>query len=158
QPYVADFGLARHLSAESHVTQSGTIVGTPSYMAPEQARAEKVLTVAADVWALGAILYECLTGKPPFHAATALDTILQVLTSEAAPPSRRSRQVPADLETICLKCLNKDPSRRYSSAEELAEDLRRYQEGRPILARPVGPAERFYRWCRRNPVLTAMSA
>jgi eukaryotic-like serine/threonine-protein kinase len=158
RPYVSDFGLARRLDRDAGATQSGAIVGTPSYMAPEQARAEKALTVAADVWALGAILYELLTGKPPFQAGTPLDTILQVIEREPEPPSRRCPGLPRDLETICLKCLQKDPGKRYASAADLADDLARLREGRPIAARPVGAVERAWRWCRRNPAVAMLTA
>ncbi len=158
QPYVSDFGLARRVDGDGGLTQSGAIVGTPSYMAPEQARSEKVLTVAVDVWALGAILYEMLTGGPPFRAATPLDTILQVLDRDPEPPSRLRPGIPRDLETICLKCLHKDPGKRYAAAAELAGDLERYLHGQPILARPVGAVERAWRWCRRNPAVASLTA
>jgi eukaryotic-like serine/threonine-protein kinase len=155
-PFVTDFGLAKRISGGSNLTQSGAIVGTPSYMAPEQASAEKGLTTAADTYALGAILYECLTGRPPFAAATPLDTILQVISDEPVPPRQLQLKTPRDLETICLKCLEKDPAKRYGTAEELAEELRRFQDGEPVLARPVGSVERGWRWCRRNAVVAAL--
>ncbi len=158
RPYVSDFGLARKVDDKGGPTRTGVIVGTPSYMAPEQARAEKVLSVAVDVWALGAILYELLTGQPPFQGGTPLDTILQVLEREPPPPSRLQARISRDLETICLKCLQKNPARRYASAGDLADDLERWQDGRPILARPIGPAHRAWRWCRRNPALASLSA
>jgi serine/threonine-protein kinase len=151
-PKVTDFGLAKRVAAGSGLTASGAILGTPSYMAPEQAGgAGKRVGPAADVYALGAILYECLTGRPPFRAAVILDTLLQVMTEE--PASVRSLQpgVPADLETICHRCLQKEPGRRYASAEELAEDLRRFQAGEPIRARPVGAVERAVKWVKRRP-------
>jgi serine/threonine-protein kinase len=122
RPFVTDFGLARRAEGGPDLTRTGAIVGTPSSMAPEQARAEKALTVSADVWALGAILYHLLTGQPPFRAATPLDTVLQGLEKEPVPPSRLQAGVPRDLETVCLKCLEKDPARRYASAAELADD------------------------------------
>src|SRR5437868_1621748 len=158
-PKITDFGLARRLEGDAGLTQSGVPVGTPSYMAPEQARGQtNAVGPAADVYALGAILYECLTGRPPFRAATAAETIQQVISQEPAPPSRLNDKVPRDLDTICLKCLYKEPDRRYASAAALAEDLRRFGEGRPIRARPVGLAERSWRWGRRNPTATALLA
>jgi WD40 repeat protein/tRNA A-37 threonylcarbamoyl transferase component Bud32 len=154
-PKITDFGLAKCLDADSAQTQSGAIVGTPSYMAPEQARGEgKRVGLAADVYALGAILYECLTGRPPFRAETQFDTLLQVVHQEPVPPAA-FQKVPRDLETICLKCLHKEPPRRYASALDLADDLRRFLDGRPISARPMGSLERLWTWARRNPALAA---
>ncbi|HEV3256653.1 MAG TPA: protein kinase [Gemmataceae bacterium] len=164
-PKVTDFGLAKKLegaqgvSTPGGLTASGAVMGTPSYMAPEQAGGKsREIGPAADVYALGAILYECLTGRPPFKAATPLETILQVVADEAVPPARLQPKTPRDLETICLKCLHKEPGRRYGSAEALAGDLRSFLNGEPIGARPVGRAERLWRWCRRNPALAALSA
>jgi WD40 repeat protein len=157
-PKVTDFGLAKRLG-EAGQTQSGAVVGTPSYMAPEQAEGKgKEIGPAADVYALGAILYECLTGRPPFKAATPLDTILQVVTAEPVPPTRLQPRLPRDLETICLKCLQKEPRKRYATAEALAEDLRRFGAGEPIVARPVGMAERTVKWVRRRPAVAALLA
>jgi WD40 repeat protein len=151
-PKVTDFGLAKKVEGGSGLTQTGTIVGTPAYMAPEQAGGEgKRVGPAADVYALGAILYECLTGRPPFHADTPLETLMQVIGTEPMPPSQLNPRVPRDLGTICLKCLSKEPARRYASAHSLAEDLRRWQAHEPIKARPVGSLERAVRWCRRKP-------
>jgi WD40 repeat protein/tetratricopeptide (TPR) repeat protein len=155
-PKIADFGLARHTEGESGLTTAGTVMGTPNYMAPEQAdgRLEDICP-HTDTYALGAILYECLTGRPPFQGATVLDTLAKVREQEPVPPHRllgsTNRSCPADLETICLKCLEKDPHRRYASAGALADDLGRYLAGEPIAARPVGPAGRAWRWARRNP-------
>jgi WD40 repeat protein len=153
---VSDFGLAKRLD-EASLTQSGALVGTPSYMAPEQAQGGQV-GPAADVYALGAILYECLTGRPPFKAATPVDTILQVIGDEPAPPTQLQPRIPRDIETICLKCLHKEAAKRYSTAAELAGDLERFEQGLPIKARRIGSAERFTRWCRRNPMIARLSA
>jgi tRNA A-37 threonylcarbamoyl transferase component Bud32 len=155
-PKVTDFGLAKKLD-EAGQTATGAVMGTPSYMAPEQAGGKPVGPLA-DVYALGAILYECLTGRPPFRAATALDTILQVVTDEPAPPSLLAPQVPRDLETICLKCLRKDPTKRYASAQAMADDLRRFQAGEPIAARRVGRLERAWKWAKRRPTTAALLA
>jgi tetratricopeptide (TPR) repeat protein len=162
-PKITDFGLARQLDDPSGQTQTGEVMGTPSYMAPEQAAGlTRQVGAAADVYALGAILYELLTGRPPFRAATVLETLEQVRGQEPVPVRQLQPKVPRDLETICLKCLQKDAHKRYAPAEALAADLRRFQAGRPIQARPVGQAERAWRWCRRNPVvaglLTAVAA
>jgi eukaryotic-like serine/threonine-protein kinase len=157
-PHVTDFGLVKRVEGGSNLTQSGAIVGTPSYMAPEQARAEKGLSTAADTYSLGAILYELLTGRPPFQSATPLDTILQVLEKDPISPRKIDPRVDRDLETICLKCLEKDPAKRYNSAEALAEDLERRLQGEPILAHPTGRAERMLKWARRRPAVAALLA
>jgi WD40 repeat protein/tetratricopeptide (TPR) repeat protein len=156
-PKIADFGLAKWLGAHGVLTQTGLVAGTPSYMAPEQARGDRNLTGAAtDVWALGAILYECLTGRPPFHAPTPLETLQQVCDAEVVPVRRLQPGVPRDLETVCLKCLHKAPAKRYANAAELAEDLQRFLDGVPVRARRVGRAERLWRWGRRNPVVAGL--
>jgi formylglycine-generating enzyme required for sulfatase activity len=154
---ITDFGLAKRIDAEARdVSQSGAIMGTAAYMAPEQA-AGKVRDTgpAADVYALGALLYECLTGRPPFDGPKHV-VLVSVLSEEPVPPSRLEAKVPRDLETICLKCLRKQPEKRYASAEELANDLRRFQGGEPIRARPVGALERTWKWARRRPALAAL--
>ena len=158
-PKVTDFGLARRLEGGSGLTLSGVPMGTPSYMAPEQARGEKgAVGPATDVYALGAILYEMLTGRPPFRAETSTGTLQQVLHDDPVPPSRLNPGVPRDLATICLKCLSKEPQRRYASAAALAEDLRRFLRGESIAARPAGPLERLARWARRSPAAAALLA
>ncbi|WP_422927114.1 WD40 repeat domain-containing serine/threonine protein kinase [Singulisphaera sp. PoT] len=156
---LCDFGVAKQLTGTDLKTLNGLLVGTPEYMAPEQAdgRGEQA-GPAADVYALGAILYTTLTGRPPFQSASLLDLLEQVRSREPMPPRRLQPAVPRDLETICLKCLNKDPRRRYGSALLLAEDLERYQGGLPILARPVGPLEMSWKWTRRRPAVAALSA
>jgi WD40 repeat protein len=155
RPLVTDFGLARRVEGSSGQTQAGAIVGTPAYMAPEQAAAAPVLTTAADVYGLGAVLYELLTGRPPFRGATVLDTLLAVRTQEPPRPRALNPKADRDLETICLKCLEKDPARRYGSAEALAEDLERWLHGEPVRARRAPVARRVWKWCRRNPGWTA---
>jgi len=158
-PKITDFGLAKQLDSEQGNTASGAIMGTPSYMAPEQAEGKsKSVGPLADVYSLGAILYECLTGRPPFRAATAMDTIMQVLNDEPVPVRQLNTRVPRDLETICLKCLHKEPARRYDSASSLADDLQRFLTGEPVLARPISTTERLWRWCRKNPGLASMAA
>jgi tRNA A-37 threonylcarbamoyl transferase component Bud32 len=156
EPYVTDFGLARHVDGRGAQTRTGMILGTPSYMAPEQARSEKSLTAAADVYGLGAILYELLTGRPPFRAETGLDTILLVLDRDPPRPRTVNPRIDVDLETICLKCLEKKPRNRYSSALALAEDLERWRDGRTIQARPSGPAKQMFKWAKRNPSLAIL--
>jgi tetratricopeptide (TPR) repeat protein/tRNA A-37 threonylcarbamoyl transferase component Bud32 len=159
EPKVGDFGLAKRLNSAPGQTQSGAIMGTPSYMAPEQATGKtRDIGPAADVYALGAILYDLLTGRPPFQAETTLDTLAQVVHQEPVPPSRLVPRVPRDLETITLKCLQKAAGRRYASAEALADDLRRFQAGEPIRARPVGRLERLGKWARRRPAAAAAVA
>jgi eukaryotic-like serine/threonine-protein kinase len=153
---IADFGLAKRLDSLAE-TASGAILGSPSYMAPEQAYGKtKALGPSCDVYALGAILYEFLTGRPPFRAATMVETLSQVVNDEPVAPTRLQPKIPRDLETICLKCLSKEPQKRYATALALADDLERWLGGRPIVARPVGSAERAYRWCRQNPVVASL--
>jgi hypothetical protein len=157
-PKITDFGLARQLDSDSGETQAGQVMGTPSYMAPEQAAGSShEAGPAADVYALGAILYECLAGRPPFRGKTVVETLDQVRTQEPPPPSRFQAGVPLDLETICLKCLRKEPENRYASAAELADDLGRFVQGEPIQARPVGGLERLAKWVRRRPAIAALT-
>jgi hypothetical protein len=152
-PKVTDFGIAKKLDEKCGTTANGMILGTPSYMAPEQVTGTLTeIGPATDIYALGAILYELLTGRPPFKAATALDTTMQVMHDEPVPPSKLQSHTPRDLETISLKCLQKVPARRYGSAADLADDLRRFRGGEPIRARRTGMLERAGRWCRRHPL------
>jgi WD40 repeat protein len=155
-PKITDFGLAKRLADAAGPTATGAVLGTPSYMAPEQAGGNATVGPAADVYALGAVLYECLTGRPPFKAATPLDTLMQVVSADPVPPRQLQPQTPRDLETICLKCLRKEPARRYATAADLAADLRRFLEGRPVAARPVGWVGRARRWVARNPVVAGL--
>ncbi|MBY0522242.1 MAG: protein kinase [Gemmataceae bacterium] len=155
-PKITDFGLAKRLDSQQGQTQSGSIMGTPSYMAPEQAAGNtREVGTLSDVYALGAILYETLTGRPPFDSDNPMDTVLQVINDEPAAPSKLNPKVPRDLETICLKCLEKLPRKRYASAQDLADDLRRYLDEEPILARPIGAWERGVKWMRRRPAVAA---
>ena len=150
-PKITDFGLAKKLDGASGKTASGAVMGTPSYMAPEQASGKiRALGPTTDVYALGAILYESLTGRPPFKGATLVETLRQVVNEEPVSPQQLQSSIPRDLETICLKCLHKEPARRYADAAGLAEDLQRSRKGEPIVARPVGVLERGLKWARRQ--------
>jgi len=156
-PRVTDFGLAKKVKGDSGLTGSGQIMGTPSYMPPEQAGGPRgEVGPPADVYALGATLYALLTGRPPFQAASVMDTVIQVISDEPVPPRRLNPAVDRDLETICLKCLEKVPARRYATAAALGEDLRRFLAGEPVLARPIGAPARCWRWCRRRPVVAGL--
>ncbi|HZN33433.1 MAG TPA: protein kinase [Pirellulaceae bacterium] len=159
RPLITDFGLAKQVAGQSQMTIAGAVIGTPSYMPPEQAAGDGAnVGPWSDLYSLGAILYETLTGKPPFRAATPFETIRQVLDSEPLSPRLLNPGVPRDLETICLKCLQKERSRRYATAQELADELSRYLRGEPIQARPIGQAARFWRLCRRNPLTASAIA
>jgi tetratricopeptide (TPR) repeat protein/serine/threonine protein kinase len=160
-PKITDFGLAKRLeeTEESSQTRTGTLMGTPSYMSPEQAEGRtRDIGPLSDQYTLGAILYELLTGRPPFLGATLLDTIQQVRRQEPVPPTQLQATTPRDLEVICLKGLQKEPGKRYNDAGEMADDLRRFLDGEPIRARPVSLGERSWRWCRRNPRLASLYA
>jgi hypothetical protein len=159
--FVTDFGLAKRLTgtvADHSLTEPGQVVGTPRYMPPEQAAGRKDLTVAADVYSLGVILYERLTGRTSFDLENVLSVLRQVRETEPPRPSSIQPGLDRDLETIVLKCLDKEPARRYASADAVAEDLTNWLDGRPITARPVGQAERFWRWCKRNPAVAGLAA
>jgi WD40 repeat protein/predicted Ser/Thr protein kinase len=158
RPKVTDFGLAKRIGGDSGLTATGQVMGTPSYMAPEQAAGSAEVGIAADVYSLGAILYHLLTGRPPFQSATVIDTLLQVRERAPAPPRQLNSQVPPDLETICLKCLSKEPHKRYATAGEMAADLKRWLTGVPIHARPVPTWERAIKWARRRPAIAALVA
>src|SRR5262245_8359433 len=168
-PKITDFGLAKRVDPDSSWsdesnrtrpvghTRTGAVVGTPSYIAPEQAAGKnRLVGPAVDVYALGAILYELMTGRPPFRGETPLDTVLQVMGDDPVPPAELNRKVPRDLQTICLKCLHKEPRKRYATAEALADDLRRFQQGESIAARPVGRWERAAKWMNRHPAATVL--
>jgi len=156
-PRITDFGLAKLLDGQANQTRTGSVFGTPSYMAPEQAAGQSDVGAAADVYALGAILYEALTGRPPFRADTPLNTLHQVMADDPVPPDRLQPGVPPDLATICLQCLHKEPHRRYHSAQALAADLRRFLNREPIQARPASLAGRAWKWARRRPVIAVLT-
>ena len=159
EPLVSDFGLARRVEGDSGLTLSGVVLGTPGYMAPELASGRRgEVTTAADVYALGAILYELLAGRPPFRAETVSETLRRVLEDEPPRPRLVNPRADRELETIAMKCLDRDPGRRYASAEALARDLERWLAGESIDARPVGRAERAWRWFRRNPAVAGLAA
>ena len=154
QPHVTDFGLAKRVEGDSELTRSGAILGTPAYMAPEQASGKRgTVTTSTDVYGLGAILFALLAGRAPFGGTTVLDVLEQVRERTPDSPRKSNPRVPRDLEVICLKCLEKDPPRRYASAHALAGDLKRWLSGEPIAARPVGNAARLWMWCHRNPIV-----
>ena len=159
QPLITDFGLAKQVEGDSELTQTGQVLGTPSYMPPEQATGRlELIGPPADVYALGAIMYALLTGRPPFLASTTIQILQQVLSNEPVPPHRITPNVSRDLETLCLKCLDKDMTGRFASAEELVEELQRFQQGRPIHSRPINRWTRAWRWCRRNPLPAILSS
>jgi eukaryotic-like serine/threonine-protein kinase len=159
QPHITDFGLAKRLSNDSHITLTGQIFGSPGYMAPEQATPGKVdVGRTGDIYSIGAILYYLLTGRAPFVAESVEATLTQVLTGEIVSPRKLNPGLPADLETICLKCLEREPARRYATAAELAHELGRFLRGEPILARPVSVMEKSWRWSKRNPTTSGLGA
>jgi serine/threonine protein kinase len=158
RPVVTDFGIAKFVDAKNQLTNVGDVLGTPNYMPPEQARGDsEAIGFGSDVYSLGAILYALLTGRPPFQAATSLDTIVQVLECEPAPPRQLNYEVSRDLNTITMKCLAKDPRRRYRSAAALSEDLGRFLNDEPILARGRGPVESALGWCRKHLFVASVS-
>jgi hypothetical protein len=156
-PKISDFGLAKAVDADAGQTRTGAVLGTPSYMAPEQAAGRnREIGPTTDIYALGAILYEALTGRPPFRAESAWETIAQVLNDDPVPVRTLQPKVPRDLERICMKCLRKEPAGRYATAAELEDDLRCFREGRPVRARPVSPIQRAWKWARRRPALASL--
>ncbi len=156
-PKITDFGLAKDLDAEAEYTSTGTVLGTAHYMSPEQATGQvRDVGPASDIYSLGAILYTLLTGRPPFQGTTPIETLKMVVENEPIAPTELQPGLPKDLETICLKCLRKQPAQRYADAEQLAEDLRRFRQGKPIVARPVGQIERAVKWARRRPAIAAL--
>jgi WD40 repeat protein/tRNA A-37 threonylcarbamoyl transferase component Bud32 len=158
EPQVTDFGLARSIHSDSSLTRSGAVLGSPSYMSPEQAEGRiKDIDVRTDVHALGAVLYEMLTGRPPFQGESAVHTMRLVCQTDPAPPRLLNPDVPREMESVCLRCLEKQPARRYRSARDVAQEMEAFLEGRPVRARHVGPAGRLLRWCRRQPALAALS-
>ena len=158
QPRVTDFGLAKHIEGDSELTVSGQVLGSPNYMPPEQATGKRGrVSRRSDVYALGAILYHALTGRPPFVGEGVAETVQQVLNAEPVSPRVLNPGVPADLETVCLKCLEKEPAKRYATAQLLAEELGRFLNGQPVLARPIGLAGKVWRWCRRKPLVASLA-
>jgi serine/threonine protein kinase len=158
EPHVTDFGLAKRLDVNSELTLSGQVLGSPSYMSPEQASGKRGKTGRySDVYSLGAILFHLLTGRPPFVAETITDTIRLVLERDPITPRTLVTGIPRDLDTICLKCLEKEPAKRYSTARELVEELDRFLNHEPIRARYTSRAEKVWRWCRRKPMVASLS-
>src|SRR5262249_1160513 len=155
-PHVSDFGLAKCLDNADSLTLTGALLGSPQYVSPEQAAGSEHLTTAADTYSLGAVMYELLTGRPPFEPPTTLGTLEKELTEEPPRPRSIKPEIDRDLETICLKCLEKDPRRRYASADALAEELERWLRRESILARSSTIAERFGKWVRRNPGIATL--
>ncbi len=157
EPHVTDFGLAKKIDDDAGQTRTGMIMGTPDYMSPEQATGRNdLVTVTTDVYSLGSMLFDLLTGQPPFKSATVIETLTRVTKEPARMPMMLNQRIGRDLETICLKCLEKDPNKRFRSAASLADELDRYLRGEPIESRPVGSTERLWRWCCRNPVQAAL--
>ena len=157
EPFVTDFGLAKRFEVDANWTQTGAIMGTPAYMSPEQSSGKRgAMTTATDIYGLGAVLYALLTGHAPFGSDSMVETLEQVRERAPEPPRKQNHRVPRDLEVICLKCLEKDPARRYASAQALADDLRRFIDREPIPARPINAAARAWFWCKRKPAFAAL--